>query len=137
VYSDGIDQEFEVLRTKAILYHPDIMILGYGICDITSSKAPAIFLESLSLWIFLRTVMILLRIGYGIDRRFRFTDRIKERVPNNYGIINMEIWGYCTDQEFVVFKEKALKYSPDIVCLVLFLDDLYTTNLFSVNGGIH
>jgi len=74
-------------------------------------------------------------IGYGINRPSRFTDRIKEALPDNYQVINMGMWGYGTDQEFLVLKEKALKYMPDIVGLVLFLDDLYTTNVFSVNGG--
>ena len=74
-------------------------------------------------------------IGYGVDRPFRFTDMMKEKLPGHYEIVNMALWGYGTDQEFLLFKEKALQYKPDIVGLVLFLDDLYTTNLFSVNKG--
>jgi len=37
----------------------------------------------------------------------------------------------------LVLKEKGLKYTPDIVILSLFLDDLFCNNLFSVNDGLY
>ena len=75
--------------------------------------------------------------GLGISRQSRFTDVIKEQLPANHEVINMGMWGYGTDQQLLTFEEKGLKYAPDIVVLVLFLDDLFTNHLFSVNDGMY
>jgi hypothetical protein len=74
-------------------------------------------------------------IGYGVNKNDRFTELIKKQLPTPFQVINMGMWGYGTDQELLVLKEKGLKYSPDVVVLCMFLDDLFTCNLFSVNGG--
>jgi hypothetical protein len=49
----------------------------------------------------------------------------------------MGMWGYSTDQELLLLKEKGLKYDPDVIILSMFLDDLFCSNLFSVNDGIY
>jgi lysophospholipase L1-like esterase len=76
-------------------------------------------------------------VGFGLPKEARFADLIMNHLPSNYEGINMGMWGYSTDQELLVFKEKALKYEPDIVILSMFLDDLYRTRLYSVNDGIY
>ncbi|MBW1742626.1 MAG: hypothetical protein JRJ47_04250 [Deltaproteobacteria bacterium] len=76
-------------------------------------------------------------IGLGIPRTARFTDLIKNELQPGWAITNMAMWGYSTDQELLVLEEKGLKYSPDVVVLCMFLDDLFCNNLFSVNDGIY
>lgn len=75
--------------------------------------------------------------GYGIDKKERFTDLVKDRLSSEYEVINMGMWGYSTDQELLVFDEKGLAYAPDVVILSMFVDDLFCSNLFSVNDGMY
>ena len=76
-------------------------------------------------------------IGFGVPKKDRFTNVIADHLRSNHEIINMGMWGYSTDQELLVLQEKGLKYDPDVVVLCLFLDDLYCSNLLSVNEGIY
>jgi len=76
-------------------------------------------------------------IGWGVRKEERFTDIIKDHLHTGYEVINMGIWGYSTDQELLVFTEKGLKYTPDVVILSMFLDDLFCGRLFSVNEGTY
>ncbi len=76
-------------------------------------------------------------IGYGIDRSMRFMDVIKHRLPPEYEMINMGMWGFSTDQEFLVLEEKGLEYNPDVVVLSMFLDDLFCCRLVSLNDGLY
>ena len=76
-------------------------------------------------------------IGYGVRKEFRFSDLVKAKLSSGYEVINMGVWGYSTDQELLLLKEKGIKYDPDIVVLSVFLDDLFCTNLFSVNDGMY
>ena len=75
-------------------------------------------------------------IGFGVSRKNRYTDRIREYLGPEYEVINMGMWGWSTDQELLVLKEKGLKYSPDVVVLAMFLDDITNCHLFSVNQGL-
>jgi hypothetical protein len=74
-------------------------------------------------------------IGYGVTKEHRFTDIIEKRLPDGYDVMNMGMWGYSTDQELLLFKEKGLAYRPDVVVLSAFMDDLFNVLLFSVNEG--
>jgi hypothetical protein len=74
-------------------------------------------------------------IGYGVTKEQRFTDIIEKTLFGRYDVMNMGMWGYSTDQEFLLFKEKGLVYRPDVVVLVTFMDDLFNVLLFSVNEG--
>jgi lysophospholipase L1-like esterase len=76
-------------------------------------------------------------IGLGIPIAERFTDLISHDLQPGWTVMNMGMWGYSTDQELLVLEEKGLKYSPDVVILCMFLDDLFCNNLFSVNDGIY
>jgi len=75
-------------------------------------------------------------IGFGITRENRYTDRIQRILGSGYEVINMGMWGWSTDQELLVLKEKGLQYSPDVVVLAMFLDDISNCHLFSVNEGL-
>ncbi|MBW1944382.1 MAG: hypothetical protein JRJ51_16305 [Deltaproteobacteria bacterium] len=75
-------------------------------------------------------------IGFGVSRKNRYTDRIGEYLSPEYEVINMGMWGWSTDQELLVLKEKGLKYSPDVVVLAMFVDDISNCHLFSVNEGL-
>ena len=76
-------------------------------------------------------------IGYGISRENRFAEILKGYLNPDYEIINMGMWGYSTDQELIVLTEKGLKYKPDVVIVAMFLDDLYCSNVYSVNNGMY
>jgi hypothetical protein len=76
-------------------------------------------------------------IGYGTPRNDRFTDMIRQYLPKHHEVMNMGMWGYSTDQQLLVLKEKGLAYHPDIVILCMFVDDLYCNNLYSVNDGLY
>lgn len=76
-------------------------------------------------------------IGFGVPKKDRFTNVIAGHLRPNCEVINMGMWGYSTDQELLVLQEKGLKYDPDVVIVCLFLDDLYCSNLLSVNDGIY
>jgi len=75
--------------------------------------------------------------GIGIPKKDRFTDLVYDGLSSDHEVLNMGIWGYSTGQELLVFKEKGLKYSPDIVVLCMFVDDLFCGHLFSVNEGTY
>ena len=75
-------------------------------------------------------------IGFGVSRENRYTDRIQQILGSGYEVINMGMWGWSTDQELLVLKEKGLKYSPDVVVLAMFLDDISNCHFFSVNEGL-
>jgi hypothetical protein len=75
--------------------------------------------------------------GLGLARPHRFTDVIKERLGSHCDVMNMGLWGYSTDQQLLVLEEKGLSYSPDIVVLAMFMDDLFNNHLFSVNDGLY
>ena len=75
-------------------------------------------------------------IGFGVSRGHRYTDRIQQILGSGYEVINLGMWGWSTDQELLVLKEKGLKYSPDVVVLAMFLDDISNCHLFSVNEGL-
>ena len=76
-------------------------------------------------------------IGWAVPKEERFTDLINRRLSSGHEVINMGMWGYSTDQELLVLEEKGLEYSPDIVIVSMFLDDLFCSNLFSVNDGMY
>jgi hypothetical protein len=75
--------------------------------------------------------------GFATQRRHRFSDLIKEKINDGFQVLNMGLWGYGLDQELLVLREKGLKYSSDVVVLSLFMDDIFTVNLFSVNAGLY
>jgi hypothetical protein len=74
-------------------------------------------------------------IGYGIQKKDRFSDVIAKQAPEHVEIMNMGMWGYSMDQELLVLTDLGLQYNPDVVVASIFLDDFFCANLFSVNEG--
>jgi lysophospholipase L1-like esterase len=76
-------------------------------------------------------------VGYGVPREKKFTETMKASLPKGFEVINLGMWGYSVDQELLVLESMGLKYAPDVVVVCLFLDDLFCTNLVSINDGIY
>lgn len=61
-----------------------------------------------------------------------FTEILEQKYLRDYNIINMGVNGYGTTQEYLILKEKGLKYNPKIVVLVF-----YPRNDFYDNLGVN
>ncbi len=68
--------------------------------------------------------------GYGVERNERFSELIEARQPG-WEIINAGVSGYGTDQQYLYLLHQGLKFSPDIV-LVLLHDNDFENNLHTV-----
>lgn len=53
--------------------------------------------------------------GYRIEEAETFSRIMAESLPSNYEVLNMGVIGYGTDQELILLRGEALKFSPDIV----------------------
>lgn len=72
--------------------------------------------------------------GNGVDTQDRFTDILQDKLGLHYEVINMGVTGYGTDQEYLLLREKGLRYAPDIVILVFHENDLLN-NYHAVQYG--
>ena len=64
--------------------------------------------------------------------------KLNKNKIKNYEIINFAITAYCTDQEYIVLKDIALKYKPKIVVLTVAPNDIretYVKKLFYLENG--
>lgn len=66
--------------------------------------------------------------GWGIDKNDVFTEKLESKLQNTE-VINMGIPGSGIAQEYIILKEYALKFNPDIVILGFFLDDFLSKKL--------
>ncbi|HET7294237.1 MAG TPA: SGNH/GDSL hydrolase family protein [Vicinamibacteria bacterium] len=61
--------------------------------------------------------------GIGVDEEHTFTSRLESRLRDLTGqpheVVNMGVAGYSTDQELLLFRERGLALSPDVVLLVV------------------
>jgi hypothetical protein len=64
--------------------------------------------------------------GFGVDQDEIFTTRMEKLCPG-LEVINMGVSGYSTDQELLLFRDKAPVYDPDVVVLVIAEND-YESN---------
>ncbi len=62
--------------------------------------------------------------GWGVKRQEIFTKLIESQ-KENLEVISMGVPGYSTDQELLWFKDEGLKYSPDILLLLIEGGDFY------------
>jgi lysophospholipase L1-like esterase len=60
--------------------------------------------------------------GYGVEQKEIFTSRMEEINPK-LEVVNIGVSGYSTDQELLLFRDKGIKYQPDIVILVVSNND--------------
>ena len=56
--------------------------------------------------------------GFGVEQNQIFTEQL-ENLLTNVEVINAGVSGYSTDQELLWFKSEGVKYSPDLVILVV------------------
>jgi len=68
--------------------------------------------------------------GYDVEANERFTNLIK-----NYEVLNWGVSGYSTDQEYLLYKELAPIYKPDITVVVYHTDDKRSNSIKTIFGG--
>jgi lysophospholipase L1-like esterase len=61
--------------------------------------------------------------GFGVELVDMFTTQLEELIPN-VEIINLSVSGYSTDQELLLYQDEGRKYRPDLVVLVVAVNDL-------------
>ena len=67
--------------------------------------------------------------GYGVEEEETFSSILQKYLPL-YDIVNMGVYGYATDQEFLLYKKKLQEeINPDIVVLQMFLSNDMIDNL--------
>ena len=66
--------------------------------------------------------------GYTVEFNEMFSEIVKmmlnKRGDRNYEVISAGTGGYCTDQEFLFFKEEGKKYNPDLTVLMFCDNDI-------------
>lgn len=62
--------------------------------------------------------------GFGVEHDQRFSE-VLEKKHADWEIINASVSGYGTDQEYLYLKERVLKYKPDVVLLLFFVNDFH------------
>jgi hypothetical protein len=60
--------------------------------------------------------------GFGVEAHERFSDLMAAR-RTDWEFINAAVSGYATDQQVLYFEERGSKYRPDVVLLLLYLND--------------
>lgn len=62
--------------------------------------------------------------GLGVEPAERFTELLNERLGHGFEVVNFGVEGYSFAQEFEYFKDKVLRFSPDLVLWCLTSNDL-------------
>lgn len=60
--------------------------------------------------------------GWGVDVENRFSEIVEKRHPD-WEIINSSVPGYSTDQQYLYLKEQGIGFNPDVVLLLVYLND--------------
>jgi lysophospholipase L1-like esterase len=68
--------------------------------------------------------------GYSVNEEMLFTNVLQRKLEeefhtNMFQIINGGTTGYSTDQEYLFFKHEGGKYSPDLVIIMMYYNDIY------------
>ena len=71
--------------------------------------------------------------GWGVELEETFSKYIEKALKCE--VINMGVPAYGTDQEYLFFMRKGLKYSPDIVILCFYTNDLWDNLRTEQPGG--
>lgn len=72
--------------------------------------------------------------GYGLQEEDIFATRLSKRLPSNYQVLNLGVFGYGTDQSLLLFEREGIKFRPDIVVLAFSAGDA-SDNMNSINTG--
>ncbi|GAX60660.1 hypothetical protein SCALIN_C13_0175 [Candidatus Scalindua japonica] len=68
--------------------------------------------------------------SFGVNDSETFIQLLNSRDVNDNFYLNYGIPGYSTDQEYLLIKKRILKFSPDVVLLVVYLgNDLFDNEL--------
>jgi lysophospholipase L1-like esterase len=65
--------------------------------------------------------------GYGVADKELFTMLLEEKLVADgraFEVLNCGVSGWGTDQEYLFFREEGIRYSPDVVVLTFFFNDL-------------
>jgi len=65
--------------------------------------------------------------GYGVADEELFTKLLEEKLVADgraFEVLNCGVSGWGTDQEYLFFREEGTRYSPDVVVLTFFFNDL-------------
>jgi lysophospholipase L1-like esterase len=83
--------------------------------------------------------------GFGVEDEHRVTNRLQQRLGQSVEVINAGVSGWGTDQELLYLRKTGRLFEPDLVVLVLGLEDLenihnsveytYPKPYFSIRGG--
>lgn len=71
-----------------------------------------------------------LTLGWGVPVEETFAKRLERRLqdrPAPYQVINLGIGNYNSEMELELFKRKGLAFSPDVVVLMYFINDMEPT----------
>ena len=68
--------------------------------------------------------------GYSVAQRDHFTQRLQDKLNGRndgrrYRVLNGGTRGYSTDQELLFFETEGYKYSPDLVILMFYNNDVW------------
>ncbi len=72
--------------------------------------------------------------GYGVDDDYVISEKMQEIAGNGIEVINGAVTGYGTDQQLLWLAEEGIRYSPDVVVVSFFGNDLDEIS-FSVYYG--
>ena len=78
--------------------------------------------------------------GYGVNLTDTWPKQLERLLNENnqnknlhYEVLNFGVTGYDSEQEVYFFKEKALKYNPDIIIIQFLYNDLENNTLLLIN----
>lgn len=74
--------------------------------------------------------------GYDSEVHNRFSELVAKSLTN-YDVFNLGISGYSTDQEFLLLKNYAHKFIPDVVYLLYHHNDWYGNSVNQIYNGYH
>ena len=66
--------------------------------------------------------------GHGVREEERFTDRMQLALGSAAEVLNFGIGGFGTDQYLLKIREEVLDFSPDLLLVAFFINDLYELN---------
>jgi hypothetical protein len=80
-------------------------------------------------------------LGYEVDLEDTYLHQLEEKLhekgAKNVEVVNLAVAGFGTEEELITLKYEGFKYSPDLVLLGYFqndLDDNLNSHLFSLKG---
>jgi hypothetical protein len=103
-----------------------VRINGHGLRDVehdygTSSRRRVLILGDSFGW------------GFGVEQEDTISARLGERCPDSE-IINASVPGYGTDQQYLYWRDEGQRYSPDVVVLMVYVNDFLSNDCDHMMG---